>query len=626
MKQVLAAYAGKILRINLSAGTVSSAPLPCDLACQYIGGRGAAAKLLYDELIPGIDPLSPENKLVFTSGPLAGSPAQSCSRWMVSAKSPLTGGIFRSSAGGGFGTELKAAGFDMLVVEGQSDHPVYIRITDNHAEIRAADHLWGLLTHETEDEIARELNDQKIKTAVIGPAGEKKVCFAAIVDHRKTAGRGGMGAVMGAKRLKAIAVRGSGKTTVADPGKLLAIVRKQVKAAKNSPKVKAFKHLGTASVVGFAHEAGLYPVKNFQEARMPEVMKTLVPEKIEPMFVRDAACCCCHLHCGSVLRLSQGPDAGRAVDGPEYETLYAFGGEVNNSSLEMIVEANCICDDYGLDTISAGCTIGFAMECYQKGLLSRKSLDNVDLTWGKPAAIITLLKKIANREGIGDLLAQGTRAAAESIGQGAENYAMQVKGLEMPGYEPRGLKGCALNFATAALGASHCVGQTYQEYTGEDRVDRLALEKKANLCKYHQDKVAILDCGVACIFSEALGIMTLADYRDMLTAAIGIPAFDDVSGLLLIGERIWNLERGFNVREGFSRKDDRLPQRFLHEPLAQGPARGAVVELDQLLADYYDLRGWDMRNGYPTRKVLERLDLKKVADDLEAMGRLGQTG
>jgi aldehyde:ferredoxin oxidoreductase len=616
-------YMENILRVNVTTGRVSVEPLSEHLVKQFVGGRGMGAKILYDELSPGVDPFSPLNKMIFTNGPLACTVAQSCSRWMVTTKSPLTGGMFRSTAGGGFGAEVKSAGFDVLIVEGKAERPVYLVIKDDQVAIKDAHHLMGLLTHETTSAIRRELSDEKMKVAAVGPSGEKRVRFAAIVDGRRTAARGGVGAVMASKNIKAIALQGSKRVEVADYDRLKAITRRQAETACKEPKYGGFKHLGTASAVGFCHELGIYPVRNFQDGVLENVEGRLTGEKVNEIFVKDAYCSRCHIHCGNILQVKSGPYAGDEVEGPEYETLYSFGGGVGNTSLEMIIEANRICDDYGVDTITAGCAIGFAMELYEKGIVTKNELDGLDLTWGNHEAIIKLLKKIVMREGIGDLLAEGTRIAAQRIGRGAEKYAMQVKGLEMPGYDSRGLKASGLNLATAALGASHCVGQSPQEIMGSGKATRFAVEGKGEMCKFNQDRVAIYETGIFCIFPMALGLVDVKELKEMLYAATGIGEFNDEEYLFRVGERIWNMERCFNAREGFGRKDDYLPSRFMTEPLERGPIKGHVVEMDLLLDDYYEVRGWAKETGYPKREKLESLGLKAVADELAILGRLG---
>jgi aldehyde:ferredoxin oxidoreductase len=615
-------YMGSILRVNLSTGVVIREELPDELKRQFIGGRGFGAKLLFDELKPGIDPLSPDNKLIFQCGPLAGTGAQSCSRWIVTTKSPLTGGYFRSCAGGPFGAEVKSAGYDILIAEGRAATPVYIWIDDDRVEIRDASKLSGKLTHETAAAIRSELGDNRIKAAVIGPSGEKLVRFSAIVDGRRTASRGGVGAVMGSKNLKAVAVRGTKHPELADRGALKAVIKKQMERVKNDPRLQGFRHLGTAAAVGFCHELGIYPVRNFQRGVMPEVNGNLTAAKFDELFQSDVYCKSCPIHCGGIYKVPPGPFSGQPCEGPEYETLYAFGGEIGNSDPALVLEANRLCDDYGVDTMTAGATIGFAMECYEKGLLTKHDLDGIALTWGDQAAVMAILKKMVLREGAGDWLAEGSRLAAQKIGHGAEAFSMQVKGLELAGYDPRGLKGLGLNYATAALGASHCVGQCPQELMGTGPNDRFAFAGKGAMCMMNQDKVASFETGIVCIFPMQFKLIDLPGLAAMLQAATGIEQFGDEAYLRLVGERIWNMERAFNCREGFTRADDRLPERFLRESHGEGPLAGKTVELEAMLDEYYDVRGWDRKTGCPTRAKLESLGLSAVAAELEQHNRL----
>jgi len=616
-------YMGCILRVNLTTGAVTREELTDDLKRQFIGGRGFGVKMLFDGLEPGIDPLSAGNKLIFQCGPLAGTGAQSCSRWIVTTKSPLTGGYFRSCAGGPFGAEVKAAGYDALIVEGKAPAPVYIWIDDGRVEIRSAAHLSGKLTHETAGAIRAELGDNRIKAAVIGPAGEKLVRFSAIVDERRTASRGGVGAVMGSKNLKAVAVRGTKHPDIADRSALMAVVKKQMERVKTDSRLQGFRRLGTAAAVGFCHELGIYPVRNFQRGVMPEVNGNLTAAKFDELFQRDAYCKSCPIHCGGIYKVPPGPFSGEPCEGPEYETLYAFGGEIGNADPALVLEANRLCDDYGVDTMTAGATIGFAMECYEKGILTKNDLDGIELAWGAQAAIMAILRKMVLREGAGDWLAEGSRLAAQKIGLGAERYAIQVKGLELAGYDPRGLKGLGLNYATAALGASHCVGQCPQELMGTGPNDRFAFAGKGAMCMMNQDKVAAFETGIVCIFPMQFHLIDFPGLAAMLQAATGIAEFGDENYLKLVGERIWNMERAFNCREGFTRADDRLPERFLRESHTEGPLAGQVSELEPMLDEYYDVRGWDRATGRPTRATLERLGLTSAADKLARHGMLG---
>jgi len=610
-------YMGIFVRVNLSSGAVRREALPEDLQRRFVGGRGFGVKMLFDELKPGVDPLSPDNKLIYQCGPLAGTGAQSCSRWIVTTKSPLTGGYFRACAGGPFGAEVKSAGYDMLIVEGRAASPVYIWIDDDRVEIRDASHLVGKLTHETTAAIRAEHGDKRIKAAVIGPAGEKLVRFAAIVDERRTASRGGVGAVMGSKNLKAIAVRGRRRPDIADRGTLMGMVKEQMKRVKTDARLQGFRHLGTAAAVGFCHEMGIYPVRNFQGGVMSEVDGTLTGTKFEELFQSDAYCKSCPIHCGGVYKVPPGPFSGSPCEGPEYETLYSFGGEIGNSDTALVLEANRMCDDFGVDTMTAGATIGFAMECYERGILTSGDLDGLELTWGNQAAVMTILKKMLLREGAGDLLADGSRMAARKIGKGAEAYAIEVKGLELAGYDPRGLKGLGVNYATSPLGASHCVGQCPQELMGTGDNSRFAAVGKGAMAKMNQDNVAAFETGIVCIFPMQFRLIDLPGLAAMLKAATGIDEFGDPEYLRLAGERIWNLERAFNCREGFTRADDRLPERFLRESHDEGPLAGQVFEQEQMLDEYYAVRGWDRQTGRPERETLERLGLEFAADELE---------
>jgi aldehyde:ferredoxin oxidoreductase len=618
-------YMGNILRVDLTTGKVKTEPLPEELAKLYIGGRGLGAKILYDEVRGGVDPLSPANKLIFANGPLTGTPAQSCSRWMVITKSPLTGGIIRSTAGGSFGAELKSAGFDVLIVEGKAEKPVYLWINDDQVVMRDAGKLKGLLSDDTAAAIRKELKDEKIKVATIGPAGEKLVRFAAIVDDRRTASRGGVGAVMGSKNLKAIAVRGSRKIELADRTKIQEVTRNQIAISQQSPLFQGFSHLGSPGVTALLHELGIYPVRNFQDGILEGFHGNLTPDKLEEVFVKDVHCHNCYIHCGSIMRVAGGPYASDGVEGPEFETVWSFGGEVGNTNLGMIIEANRICDDHGVDTISAGSCIGFAMELYEKGILTKRDVGGLELIWGNQEAIIALLKKIVTREGIGDLLAEGTKRTAQKIGKGADKYAMHVKGLEIPAYDPRGAKAHGLNLATSNIGANHMTGYATQELFGiPEPAERFTPEGKGKLCKRNQDLMAISDSIIACGFPFLFGWLGIATYKQLLPAATGIEEFSDEEYLLKLGERVYNLERAFNVREGFGRKDDMLPSRFLHESPKSGPVKGQVFEMEQILDDYYEARGWDKKTGNPTRTKLESLGLKFAADELEKIGKLSE--
>ncbi len=624
MTNSIKGYMGNILRVNLTTAEVNVETLPEDLIRSYIGGRGMGVKILYDELAPGTDPLSPLNKMIFLTGPLAGTPAMSCCRWMLITKSPQTGGYFRSVAGGAFGAELKSAGFDILIVEGKSEHPAYLWITEERVELRDAAKLLGLKCSDTSEAIRRELDDNRIKVANIGPAGEKMIRFSSVFDDQRLAARGGVGMVMGSKNLKAIAVRGNRKTETADRDTLIEMTKGFAKILKENPRYQVFRHLGTAAGVGGCHPLGILPVENFRDSVL-EGVENLTADKVDEIFVKDALCHRCNIQCGRVLKIKDGPYAGEEVKGPEYEAMFSFGGAINNSDMGMIVAANNLCDEYGVDAITAGVTIAFAMECYENGILTKDDLDGLDLTWGNHEAAFALLKMMLEREGIGDLLAEGSKAAAEKIGKGSEKFAMQVKGLELAGYDPRSLKGSGVNLSTIALGANHTTGQCPQEMAPPGTpgaMDRFSPKEKGSLCKMNQEKITLVETGIMCIFPKSIGLVDESSFGKMLTAATGIEEFSDEDYFYTVAKRILTLERAFNVREGFGRKDDYLPSRLINDTPKRGPIHGQTFEADEMLDNYYEAWGWDKSTGQPTRSALESLNLKSVADDLEKLGKL----
>jgi aldehyde:ferredoxin oxidoreductase len=616
-------YAGKVLRVNLSTGTTTTEDLNEDAARLFIGGRGLGAKYLFDEVPAGTDPLGEDNKLYFLTSPLAGTTAQSSSRWMVVTKSPQTGMFIRSTGGAQFGHELKSAGIDLLIIEGKAEKPTTIVIRDNQVILKDAGHLWGkeIDTDTLQETLRRELGDDKMHIACIGSAGEKGTLFAAIMSGRRSASRGGVGTVMGAKNLKAIAVRGTKKIDVADRSKLQAITRDLVSSASKTDLFKAFSHLGTAGMTALMHEMGMHPVKNFQEGQMPD-FTGLESDKLEELLVKSEGCFGCFIQCGSILQVKKGLYKGNPVCGPEYETMWAFGANLYSTDLGFVIAVNKLCDDYGLDTITAGSSIAFAMELFEKGILTTGDFDGSELSWGNQQKAYKLLMKIVKREGIGDILALGTRKAAEIIGKNAEHCAMHVKGLEIPAYEPRGAKAHGLNLATSTIGASHMTGYCGQELFGiPEQIDRFSTEGKGALTKYNQDNAAAYDSLLICGFPACFNWMIPHHYAEFLSAATGIEEFADEHYMLKSGERIFNIEKAFNLREGCERKDDYLPQRFIDDPLPDGPSKGQVFEMDLLLDDYYKARGWDPESGFPTEKKLLDLGLKAEAETLKQVVR-----
>jgi len=630
-------YVGRYALIDLTRQSIHIEPLNEGLARNYIGGSGFAARILYDMLKPGIDPLSPENVVVVATGPLTGTLWPTTGRYMMASKSPLTRIWGESHAGGHFGPEFKYAGFDYLVITGRGERPTYIYIDNGRIELRRAEHLWGLNVHEATDAIKEE-TDPNAHVACIGQAGENLVRFASVIsDYHRAHGRTGVGAVWGSKRLKAIAVRGDGEIEVADPEKFMELVDDAHERVLKHPQARDLAKYGTPLLVGYKQSIGEFPTKNhwtgvFDGAKelMAEVLK-------ERFWVRDRACFSCRVQCKKVYTVREGRYAGIVSEGPEYEGIYSFGSNLGNSDFPSIFYANYLCNNYGLDAISTGCVIAFLTECVERGIVGRDEVDCLDLKWGNHEAFIELIHKIAKREGIGDLLAEGVKRASEKIGRGSEYYAIHVKGLEVSGQDGRTHRSIGLSHAVASRGADHLRGLVTVDQLGYEEIaaKRWGRDKLPDICnpysekwkalavKTTEDVYAVRDLLIVCWYTVSWPpIYWIEDFAKILPAATGEEAFGRVEELLKIGERVVNLERCFNVREGITRKDDRLPRRFIEEPMPEGPGKGQTVNLDLMLDEYYDLRGWDRETGIPRKETLERLGLIKEIEDLRRMGRL----
>jgi aldehyde:ferredoxin oxidoreductase len=606
-------YRNCILRVNLTKGSFVQEPLSPQLVHDYIGGRGFGSRLLYDDLPPHTDPFGEKSELIFSAGPLAGTAAQSFGRWIVTFKSPLTGTYFRSSGGGHFAEEMKRSGLDAIIIEGSSDKPVYLWIKDRHCELRDAASVWGLDCDDTHLMIREELKDPSIRMTCIGPAGENKVKFAGIFSDRRTAGRGGGGAVMGAKNLKAIAIKGTSKVEIADPNEFKAAVKEQIGRYKASKVMEHFSAHGTHGV-DFHNILGVCPTRNFREGVIPDWEKLSEPE-YDKLRMRYTTCSNCMVHCGMIGKVSAGKYKGAWSEGPEYESMWSFSGPMATADIGLTIAADKLCDDLGLDTISTGGVIGFAYELYERGIINKRDTGGLELVYGNGDPVLELIRQIAYQEGFGAVLAEGTLEAGRKIGQGAEQYAMQVKGLEMPGYDPRGLKSHGLNLITSNCGANHNIGFAAQGVFSH-QVDRFAVEGKAALTIWNQDIKAFLETGMFCAFPFDMGAMDDQLYGKLLAAATGVSDFADPKYLWLVGERIYNLERMFNIREGFSRKDDKFPERILTEVLPSGFSSGHKFEEQTLLNQYYQARGWDSQTGIPDDNKLAELGLaKKTANN-----------
>jgi aldehyde:ferredoxin oxidoreductase len=612
----MAINTGNILRIDLSSGKVSKETVPESIAEQYVGGRGYGVRYLYWELTPRIEPLSEQNKLLMIAGPLAGNRAQAVSRWITCTKSPLTGTFSRSVCGADFGAWLKFAGYEILIIEGKADRPVYIHLTPDSCQVLDAREIWGKDTKATQAWLV-EQHGKNTRTACIGQGGENLVRFAAVVSDRRTAGRGGSGAVMGSKNLKAVAVTATRRLYLADPEAYDELAKEQVNIILKNPGFQNHKEWGTTSTQDVTNAIGIYPVRNFRYGQQVDFQK-IVGTKYRQFRTGDMGCYSCAARCGKVHTVTAGPYAGAHSEGPEYETIWAFTGTIESDSIEASIRADELCDDYGLDTISTGSTIGFAYELFEKGLLKKSDLDGLELNYGNPGPMVALVSKIANRQGIGNILAEGSKRAAAAIGRGADFYSMQVKGMEMPAYEPRGAKSQGYNYATASVGASHCYGYAAQDIFGAIEphpTDRFS-EENADVVIFNQDNTAWRETGVACAFSGGWGWGHL--FGKLLAAARGIDKYTEEGYLYKVGERMFNLERAFNIREGLGRKDDSLPERLRTEPLhtRQAPGEGQMVShQDAFLDRYYRLRGWT-EQGVPTMEKLEETGLDFVGKDM----------
>ena len=597
------AYTGKMLRIDLTDGTIATESIAAEDARALIGGRGLATKIMCDEVDPKVDAFSPKNKLIFATGPLTGTSAVASGRFMVITKGALTGAIACSNCGGNFGPELKYAGYDMIVLEGAARKPMMLVIDDDEVELLPAGKLWGKNVPETEDLLHEQLGDD-FRCAVIGPAGEKLVRFANVInDKNRAAGRSGVGAVMGSKKLKAIAVRGSGGLRVADPKKFRAACLDSLDKLKAGAVTgQGLPAFGTAVLVNVINDSGLLPTRNFQKGQF-ESANLISGETItEKILVRARACVSCPIGCGRVTRVTDGKYAGSG-EGPEYETIWALGADVGVSDLAAATKANYICNELGMDTISAGATIACAMELYQRGIITQKDVGRT-LKFGDGSALVDMISKIGQRRGFGDALAEGGARLAAKYKR--PDLFMGVKKQEFPAYDARGAFGMGLQYATSNRGACHVRGYMIApEILGSpEKMDPLSSKNKAAMNIAFQDLTAALDSAGICLFTTfSIGGPELTE---MLKTGTG---FDyDLAEVLQAGERIWNIERMFNLRAGLSRKDDTLPKRMLHEPMPAGPAKGKIVPLEKMLNEYYRLRGWN-KEGRPTRQKLAVLGI-----------------
>jgi len=614
------AWTRKVLRVDLTHGTCKSEPLNMEWAQQYLGQRGLATKYFVSEVDPKVDPLAPANKLIMTTGPLTGTPASTGGRYSVVTKGALTGAIACSNSGGYFGAELKFAGWDMIIFEGKSPKPVYLSIENDKAELKDAAHLWGKTTWVTEETIKQTHQDPQIRVASIGRAGENGVLYACIVnDLHRAAGRSGVGTVMGAKNLKAVAVRGThGVANIKDPKAFMAatVAGKKV-LAENAVTGQGLPTYGTQVLMNVINEMGALPTRNhrdvqFEDARKisAEAMKEKRPTDGKPHLVTNAACFGCTIACGRISKIDathfsvvNKPEYWGASGGLEYEAAWALGAANGVGDLEALQYANLICNEDGFDPISFGATVGAAMELYELGILKKEDI-GMDAPFGSAQALCELARMTAVGEGFGKELGIGSARLCEKHGK--PELSMGVKKQEFPAYDSRGIQGMGLAYATSNRGACHLRGYTVaSEVLGIPvKTDPLVTEGKAGLVKAFQDATAVFDSSGLCLFTSFA--WTLADIQPQIAAAC--EGDWSLEKLNEVGERIWNMERQFNLAAGFTAKDDDLPPRLKTEPAKTGPAKGLVNGIDKMRPEYYAVRGWDTA-GKPKTETLKRLGL-----------------
>lgn len=621
---MLYGYAGRVVKVNLTIGKVVKESLPESLVRNYIGGLGLAAKLFYDMVPPKIDPYDPDNVVILVTGPLQGTLIPGSGRGLFVSKSPLTNRFFNSNFGGYLARELKRAGYDAVVVSGKAEKPVYMVIDDEHVELRNAQHIWGRTTYETQNVIKEELGDKKFQVACIGPAGENLVRISAIIHDIRAAGRGGIASVLGSKNFKAIAVRGSREVKVAYPEEVIKFFREISEKARQHPTLPKY---GTTSVVATVNRLGGLGTRNWQSEVFEGADKITGETTIPKYKIRDVACASCPMGCTKIQQIMEGKYAGTWAKGPEYETLYSLGSLVGIDDFNTIVMAARLCDEYGLDTISTGVVIAFAMECFERGILSLDETDGLELRFGNGDALIEVIKGIAFRSGwLGNLLAEGVMRASEVIGCGSQYFAMHFKGLELAGHSPRAVKAWTLGYSVGWRGGSHHDARPHDvEYRNPVEVRAFTTEGKPELIRSTVLRVMIEESLITCRFYGGYyGVTEPSEtHAKILKIVTGMELTQ--GELLKIAERIRTLIRCLEVRDGYDIKADinAPPLRVLYEPIPDGPSKGAYTspkEFKSMVRRFYELMGWDVKTGIPTREKLREVGLEFVIEDFEKAG------
>jgi aldehyde:ferredoxin oxidoreductase len=618
-------YSGRMLIVDLTSKQTKIETFSKAFCKNFIGGNGFSIKFLYDYQKPRIEPFSPDNVLIFAVGPFCGTVIPTSAKYIVQAKSPLTGFQGKSIGSSFWSLAFRRAGYDALLIKGRSKKPTYLFIDDDTIAFRDAKELWGKGSWETDRIIRDTVGDDNIQIATIGPAGENLVRFASIISdhHHEDDGRTGMGAVMGSKQLKAVVVRGSKTIEVAKLDELLDSCREFNKKVRKGLTSTIMKDLGTIGTGVEYLSKFATPIRNFQgtdalkeSAPMNEDIRKISTEWMQKQYIhKSIACASCPIGCDHVDFIGVGPYKGVAYK-IEYQDMYALGTNCGIWYLPAIVKAGQLCDTLGIDVVSTGVVIAWAMECFEKGILTLKDTDGTDLSFGNYEALMGIIPKIAHREGLGDILAEGVKRASEKIGQGSEKFAMHSKGLEFPGFDVRRLKMTALSFAVSTRGADHLSAAVFgPEIRG--RVNMYRFERgQGEFVAEKENNLTLYDLLMICKFSGDLWVHIYSDLAHLYTLVTGIPLTSEE--LRTAGERVWNMEKAYNIREGWTRKDDSLPPRVFNDPIPDGEAKGSHLtkeEFDFMLDDYYAARGWT-KEGIPTKKKLTELELNDVAKEI----------
>jgi len=609
------AYTGRILHVELTNQTTRIQRVDEDFLKKYVGGVSLAARLAYDNTPKGAGPLGPENALCFATSAFGGTIVPVGNKYGVAAKSPLTGFLGDCLSTSYFAAVIKRAGYDGIVIKGKAEKPTYIFIDDDVVQFKDAAHLWGMETFQTEEAIRGEMGDELVRSCTIGPAGEKLVLFANITNDRgRQAGRCGLGAVMGSKLLKAIAIRGSNPVQVADPDRLCAMALELGQSAQGT-KTEKYRTLGTVANVLSLNRMGVLPTRNFQEGVFEAAEKVSGEYMHEHYTDKAVACAGCPIACEQVVSVKDGMYKG-ARTSVDYESLFALGTSCGLDYFPGIIKAIELCDRLGMDTMSCGVTISWAMECFERGILTKEDFDGLEPYFGNHQAEAALIEKISRREGIGDLLAQGVKRASEKVGQGSEHFAMHVKGLEFAGYDVRGLQTFALGAAVGTRGPCHNRSLAYEADT-HGEVDRFSAgPEKGKIAKEKEEFAALLDTLMLCKFIRGCFKDLYEEAAQLYTLTTGIEM--TAEELKQVAERCWNLKKAFNIREGWTKDDDWLPPRFLEDPIPAGTSKGYVVKPEDLrvmIDAYYKARGWTLEGLIPKEKLIA-LGLEDLAPEI----------